>query len=99
MEVQTLTSTVINTPQLFLDLKGGVSLQVKTLTGRTFTIQADLYGTVQDLMDIIEKQSGILSHNQRLIHQGKTLESSHLLSDYLLENGSVIHMVVRLRGA
>ena len=74
-------------------------IYVKTLTGKTITINCWMEDTVYDIMKEIENKEGIPPEQQRLIFAGKQLEEDRTLMSYNCCYDVTIHMVLRLRGA
>ena len=55
---------------------------VKTLTGKTMTIEVDPKDTIKDLKSKIMDREGIPSDQMRLVFAGKSLEDERAISDY-----------------
>ncbi|CAG9762301.1 unnamed protein product [Ceutorhynchus assimilis] len=73
-------------------------IKVVTLNGHECLIDVQPSDTIIGLKQRLEEKEGIPPQQQRLIFQGKQLNDDKTLASYKLKGGSVLHMVVALRG-
>merc|ERR1719232_1508397 len=78
--------------------RGGMQLFVKTLTGKTVTIEGEEGESIEDVKAKISEKEGIPPEQQRLIFGGQQLQDGKTIDDYDVGDDATLHLVLRLRG-
>ena len=79
-------------------LAGGARILVKTLTGKELELGVEPNDTIERIKERVQEKEGIPPMQQRLIYGGKQIADEKTVRDYKIEGGSVLHLVLALRG-
>ncbi|PRP82879.1 NEDD8-like [Planoprotostelium fungivorum] len=73
-------------------------IKVKTLTGKEIEIDIDASDKIERIKERLEEKEGITPSQQRLIYLGKQMADEKTAQDYNIQAGSILHLVLALRG-
>ena len=75
-----------------------MQIYVKTLTGKTITLDVENSDTIENLKLKIEKILEVPPDDQRIIFNAKELQDNKTMDDCKIKEGCILHIVVRLKG-
>uniref|UniRef100_A0AC34QQA9 NEDD8 n=1 Tax=Panagrolaimus sp. JU765 TaxID=591449 RepID=A0AC34QQA9_9BILA len=73
-------------------------IKVKTLTGKEIELDVEPTDKIERIKEKVEEKEGIPPAQQRLIFAGKQMNDDKTCEDYKIVGGSVLHLVLALRG-
>jgi len=76
----------------------GIPVTIKTLSGKSVVIKVKPTERVSDVKGKLYRNEGIPPSQQRLIWNGKHMADDRLMSEYGVNSGDTIHLVLALRG-
>ena len=85
-----------STLHLVLCPRAAPQIFVRTFTGLTRILQVHPYDSIENVKQMVQDKEGWLIHHQRFFFAGKELEDGRTLSDYNIQYGSTLHLVIRL---
>lgn len=71
---------------------------VKTLAGKTITVDVAQDDTIQALKKKIADKEALPAGEMRLVYSGKNLDDDRSLNDYDIKNDATLHLLLRLAG-
>ncbi|KAF2743892.1 ubiquitin [Sporormia fimetaria CBS 119925] len=75
-----------------------MQIKVRTLTGKEIELDIEEDYKVSQIKEKVEEKEGIPPAQQRLIYGGKQMNDDKMASEYDLQGGATLHLVLALRG-
>jgi ubiquitin C len=83
---------------LTVKLLGGLQIFIKTLSGKTITVNIEATDTIRRIKEIIQTKEGIPFELQRIVFAGRYLENERTLDYYNFHKDSTLHLIILVRG-
>lgn len=77
---------------------GALELSIETLTGTAFEIRVSPNDTIMSIKSKIQSVEGIPVSQQHLLYNLEELDNSASVSDYSIQNGATLKLVLSMRG-
>ena len=87
-----------STVQLIPCSRDDMNVYIKSLTGRTVTLEVDPADSIGYVKQKYQDKEGVPPDQQHIIFAGRQLKDSDTLSDYNIQNESILYVVLRLLG-
>lgn len=75
-----------------------MNIKIKSLTGKIINLRVEQTDTIHRVKELVQEMEGIGTDQQRIIYNGSLLKDDTQIIQAKLEPGSVLHMILALRG-